>query len=171
MIALTGKAVDAAVECIVECLEQGNKVLVFGCGGQAANAMHFEAELAGKFEEFEDPLPCICLGLNPCYMTAVTNDFGWEYAFSRQIKALACPGDVVVGFTVSGNADYYREAAEETIRQSSCFINIAGADGWVAPYAGSVTVKTTGIITPGVQEEQLSIVHYICGEVKRRRAR
>lgn len=166
MITITSEAINAAVERIVESLDRGHKVLVFGCGGQAANAMHFEAELSGKFEEFEAPLPCVCLGLNPCYITAVANDFGWEYVFSRQIEALAASGDVVVGFTVSGSAQYYREAVEKAVERSCIFVNVAGAEG--LEYPNAITIKTTASKTPDVQEAQLHLVHSICQEVKQR---
>lgn len=167
--AIAFKQIDLAIDCIVDRLISGSKVLVFGCGGQAANAMHFEAELSGKYEQYEFVLPCICLGLNPCYVTAVANDFGWEYVYSRQIEALAKPGDVVVGFTISGEANYYRNVVKEALRQGCFFINIAGADGWEYPEA--ITIKTDTPKTPDVQEMQLKLVHSICEEVKQRMAR
>lgn len=164
--------VERAVDLIVERLRSGGKVWTFGCGGQMANAMHFAAELSGKFEEYEDPLPCVCLGTNPCELTAITNDFGWEWVFQRLIASQARKGDVVVGFTVSGQAAYYSKAVGAAVSQQAYFVNVTGAYG--VSYEG-----TAGVIdlfgdwfsTPEHQEEQLSLVHHLCGHIKRKLAR
>lgn len=159
--------VKRAIDLIVERLQSGGKVWTFGCGGQMANAMHFAAELSGKFEELEDPLPCVCLGVNPCEITAITNDFGWEWVFHRLITSQARKGDVVVGFTVSGQADYYAKAVEAAVTQKSYFVNIAGAFGTsYESYSGVVDLFGKWFATPEHQQEQLSLLHYMCREVK-----
>ena len=95
---------------IVNSIKDGNKIMIFGVGGNASNASHFAGELAGKFENYEDPLPVISLNDNTSILTAITNDFGWDYVFSRQIRGLGKSGDVLIGFSISGEAEYLRQA-------------------------------------------------------------
>jgi D-sedoheptulose 7-phosphate isomerase len=128
--------------------------------------MHLEAELAGKFEGFESCLPCICLGLNLCYVTAVTNDFGWDQVFARQIRSLAKSGDVLVGLTVSGHGDYYQKAISEAQLQGCFIVQIAGPDCW-HPAERALVIRL-GKDTPSLQEEQLQCIHRLCRRVKMR---
>ena len=169
LVSNTGRdmRIQRAVDLLAERIQSRGKVWTFGCGGQMANAMHFAAELSGKFEEFEDPLPCVCLGTNPCELTAITNDFGWEWVFHRLIASQARKGDVVVGFTVSGQADYYAKAVEATVEQKAYFVNIAGAFGArYENYSGVLDLFGKWFSTPEHQEEQLNLLHHICREVK-----
>lgn len=161
------RKVSEASEMIVQCLFRGNRVFTFGCGGQMANAMHFAAELSGKFEHYEDSYPCICLGTNVVELTAITNDFGWDTVFERLIRAQVGSGDVVVGFSVSGHGDYYGAAVDATLDKKAGFINIVGADG--RGYGGQkvLTIKGQWSSTPEHQEEQLRILHGICLGVKK----
>src|SRR3972149_2998230 len=89
-------------EIVVRSIRSGNKVLIFGVGGNASTASHFAAELAGKYEEYEDPLPVICLNDNTSIITAITNDFGWDPVFFLPAAASAnscrlsgCQADLV----------------------------------------------------------------------------
>ncbi len=153
---------------IVKSIKQGNKIIVFGVGGNASTASHFAGELAGKFEEYEEPLPVICLNDNTSVLTAITNDFGWRHVFSRQIRGLGKSGDVLIGFSISGEAGYLKEAL--MAGQDKGCINIL-LNGKSDPskcgglYAYSITLGHED--TPAVQEMQLKWVHEISREVKR----
>jgi len=158
---------EETTNLIVEAFKKGNKVLTFGVGGNAANAIHFAAELAGKFEKYEEPLPCIDLCSNPSILTAITNDFGWDVVFERQIRALAKPSDVVIAFSISTSGQYLVNAFY--------MANLTECETVLV--CGKVTkpveiVKTIweldSLDTPWVQEEQLRIIHQICGKVKSR---
>lgn len=155
---------DRVIEVIVERLYAGNRVWTFGCGGQMLNAMHFAAELSGKFEEHEGVLPCVCLGTNVGELTAITNDFGWDVVFERLILANVNTGDVVVGFTVSGQGEYYRRAAKAVLEKDGIFVNVVGGAGHVFDWGLSLVTRSED--TPGIQEEQLRVIHKICGAVK-----
>ena len=149
---------------IIDCFKKGNKVLTFGVGGNAANAIHFAAELAGKYEQYEDPLPCIDLCSNPSVLTAITNDFGWDHVFERQIRALVKPGDAVIAFSISTKAKYLINAFRETMNSDCKFVLISGSQdrdfGLV-----DIHLSLGSNSTPWVQEEQLRIIHQICGLV------
>jgi len=161
-----GIGVDAIANAIKDCFSNGGKVITFGCGGQAANAIHFAAELAGKFEEFEQPLPCIDICSNPSILTAITNDFGWEYVFSRQIKALGKSGDVVVAFSISGEGMYIVNALM-TANEIGCkTVLINGKKDVTWGNFVDILYALDSEDTPKVQEWQLYVVHQLCWGVK-----
>jgi D-sedoheptulose 7-phosphate isomerase len=166
------KELNRIVELIVDCLKNGNKVLTFGVGGNTANAIHFAAELAGKFEEYETPLPCIDLCSNPSVISAIATDFGWEHVFERQIKALAKPGDVVVAFSISTKGEYLLHALRQACLTKCRLVLICGKSTLdyieAEKYESPLVWELGSDNTPWVQEEQLKIIHQICREVKRR---
>src|ERR1700736_5713248 len=96
--------ISTAVDLLVERLSAGNKLLVCGNGGSAADAMHICAELVGRFFQERRALPAIALNTHPAVLTSCSNDYGYESVFSRQVEALAKPGDVVWGISTSGNS-------------------------------------------------------------------
>src|SRR5437016_14019806 len=91
-------------ELLVSALRQGNKVLLFGNGGSAADAQHIAAELVGRFAFDRPALPALALSVNSSCVTAIGNDYGFEKVFSRQLEALARSGDVAIGISTSGNS-------------------------------------------------------------------
>src|SRR5437879_13759844 len=91
-------------EILVSALRQGNKVLLFGNGGSAADAQHIAAELVGRFAFDRPALPALALSVNSSCVTAIGNDRGFDQVFARQLEALARPGDVAVGISTSGNS-------------------------------------------------------------------
>jgi D-sedoheptulose 7-phosphate isomerase len=91
-------------EILLKALESGNKLLLFGNGGSAADAQHIAAEFVGRFAFDRPALPALALSVNTSCLTAIGNDYGFEQVFSRQLEALARPGDVAIGFSTSGNS-------------------------------------------------------------------
>lgn len=157
---------------IVHCFHTEGKVLTFGVGGNAANAIHFSAELQGKFEKFDTPLPCIDLVSNPSIVTAITNDFGWQWCFARQIRGLARPGDVVIAFSISTKAEYLLNAIREALASGCSVALICGQytemdipDQFKALDEFGV-LELDSLDTPWVQEKQLELIHNICRIVK-----
>ncbi len=159
---------DLACDTIRDCLLGGGKIVVFGVGGNAANAIHLAAELQGKFEKFERPLACIDIVSNPSILTAVTNDFGWEHCFERQIKALADVGDIVFGFSISTNGKYLENAIVEAKRCGAQVILSCGKSSGNAFLEDVILLEENSTDTPLVQESQLKLLHDVCREVKGR---
>src|SRR6266581_2099067 len=91
-------------QILAEALRQGNKLLLFGNGGSAADAQHIAAELVGRFAFDRPALPALALSVNSSCVTAIGNDYGFDRVFSRQLEALARPGDVAFGISTSGNS-------------------------------------------------------------------
>src|ERR1700719_3860888 len=98
------RTVARASEELVTALRQGNKVLLFGNGGSAADAQHIAAEFVGRFAFDRPALPALAFSVNTSCVTAIGNDYGFDQVFSRQIEALARSGDVAIGITTSGNS-------------------------------------------------------------------
>src|SRR5208337_1892826 len=95
--------VSRVTELLIDALGTGNKVLLFGNGGSAADAQHIAAEFVGRFAFDRPALPALALSVNTSCVTAIGNDYGFDRVFSRQIEALARAGDVAIGISTSGN--------------------------------------------------------------------
>lgn len=102
---LCKKEMTLAAEIIIKALQNGNKILIFGNGGSAADAQHFAAELTGRFVKERKGLPAIALTTDTSALTAIGNDYGFYKIFSRQVEALAKKGDVCIGISTSGNSN------------------------------------------------------------------
>jgi D-sedoheptulose 7-phosphate isomerase len=96
--------VAAAGDAIVSGLRNGNKLLTCGNGGSAADALHLSEELVGRYRVDRAPLPAICLNSDVTALTCIANDYGYDEVFARQVRALGKAGDILVGFTTSGNS-------------------------------------------------------------------
>jgi len=96
--------IEQAAKTLINALKKGNKVLIFGNGGSAADAQHMAAELIGRYEKDRRSLPAIALSTDTSILTAVANDFGFENIFTKQIEGLARKGDVALGISTSGNS-------------------------------------------------------------------
>ncbi|MGM0624202.1 MAG: SIS domain-containing protein, partial [Campylobacterota bacterium] len=94
----------ASILC-VEALKRGNKVILFGNGGSAADAQHIAAELTGRYKTQRQSLPAIALTTDTSALTAIGNDFGFDKVFSRQLEAFAQKGDIVIAISTSGNSE------------------------------------------------------------------
>ena len=147
----------------------GRSVFMFGVGGNAATATHFAGELAGKYEQYEDPLSVYCLNDNVSVLTAITNDFGWDVVFSRQIQGLVKTEDVVIAFSISGRAPYLLNAFETARTKGAVTILLNGGDDirGLDPFCSYlVTPNPPNEDTPRVQELQLRWVHDLSGQIK-----
>ena len=152
-----------------DALDKGNSVFTFGVGGNAATATHFAGELAGKYEQYEDPLSVYCLNDNISVLTAITNDFGWDVVFSRQVKGLVRPNDVVIAFSISGRAPYLLNAFEQAKCNLATTVLLNGGTdiSTLEPFCDFlVTPISPSENTPRVQELQLRWVHELSGLIK-----
>lgn len=139
---------------IIAAFKRGNKVLICGCGGSAAESQHFASELMGKFEFDRQALPAISLTTDTSALTAIGNDFGFENVFSRQIEALGKPGDVLFTLSTSGTSPAILKAQETALNQ--------GME--VIPFPTNFQLKKT---TAETQEEHLHMIHSICRQVEK----
>lgn len=155
------KNLVAMADLLVDAFRKGNKVLLFGNGGSAADAQHIACELAGKFYLDRDPLPAIALTTNTSSLTAIANDYSYEEVFVRQVKGLVKQGDVVIGISTSGNSPNVLRGIEEAKRLGVTTIAFTGRGGRLSELAGYVLSIPSGD-TPRIQEAHITAGHIIC---------
>jgi len=154
--------VDRIARTLIAAFTAGRKVLWMGNGGSAADAQHLAAEFSGRFRYERRALPSESLSVNPSAVTAISNDYGYERVFARQIEAFAVPGDVVVGLTTSGNSPNIVAGLEEAKRRGATTIVFTGNGGGpVAEVADIVLVGPDGH-SALVQEVHITLGHIVC---------
>jgi D-sedoheptulose 7-phosphate isomerase len=125
---MSGNVADA-IGLMYEALCAGKKILACGNGGSAADAQHFAAELVGRFERERKELPAIALTTDSSIMTAIGNDYSYEVIFSKQVRALGQPGDILLGISTSGNSGNVIEAINAAHQKGMSIIALTGKDG------------------------------------------
>ena len=147
---------------LIETLKIGNKLLIMGNGGSAADAQHFSGEIVSRFRMERPGLPAIALSTDTSIITAIGNDYGFERIFSRQVEALAAPGDALIGISTSGNSANILKAMEVG-RQAGCStIGLLGKDGGAIKAACDIALIIPSDDTPRVQEGHITVIHIIC---------
>jgi phosphoheptose isomerase len=159
---LRGTIVTAA-EMITGCFAGGNKLLICGNGGSAADAQHFAAELVGRFKLTARPgLPALALTADTTVLTAWANDVGFEQVFARQIEALGRAGDLLIGISTSGNSRNVLAAFEAAQRRGLKTIALLGGDGGDLHQLADLAVIVPSTDTQHIQEVQIVMIHLLC---------
>jgi D-sedoheptulose 7-phosphate isomerase len=148
-------------EVLVEALEQGNKVLLFGNGGSAADAQHIAAEFVGRFAFDRRALPALALSVNTSCVTAIGNDYGFDLVFCRQIEALGRPGDVAIGISTSGNSPNVVGAIRVARELGLHTIALTGCTGGKLKNEAGYCICVPSSDTPRIQECHILIGHII----------
>jgi D-sedoheptulose 7-phosphate isomerase len=158
---LTSQIEDCA-EILFDAFEKGNKVLICGNGGSAADAQHIATEFVGRFETERIALPAIALTTDTSALTAVANDYGFERIFARQVEALARPGDILIAISTSGNSPNIVSAVM-TARSNGCkIIGLTGAKGKKLAALCDACILIPAERTARIQEAHITIGHIWC---------
>ena len=160
-------AVEAAAERMKGTIAVGGKILIAGNGGSAADAQHFAAELVGRFQCNRMALASIALTTDTSNLTAIGNDFGFDAVFSRQVEALARPGDVFVGISTSGNSANIIAAVKEARAQGIASIVLLGRDGGELASLADMAVVVPHQVTARIQEAHIFILHHWADVIER----
>jgi D-sedoheptulose 7-phosphate isomerase len=165
VIAEIGKVCGA----IVSAFQQGNKLLLFGNGGSAADAQHIAADFVGRFALNRAALAAIALGVNGSSLTAIGNDYGFERVFARQVEALGRAGDVAVGISTSGNSPNVLQGLATAKKKGLLTVALTGKGGGELKGFESVDncICAPADETPRIQECHILIGHVICEIVER----
>jgi D-sedoheptulose 7-phosphate isomerase len=155
-----------AVDLLVRRFSAGNKLLVCGNGGSAADAMHICGELVGRFFKERQALPAIALNTDPAVLTAWSNDYTYQSVFSRQVEALAKPGDVVWGISTSGNSPNVVAALQRGRELGASTIALTGQGGGAMAKYADVLLAVPLSVTPRIQEVHSVTYHIICETVE-----
>jgi D-sedoheptulose 7-phosphate isomerase len=154
-----------AAETITAALLEGQKILICGNGGSAADAQHFAAEMVGRFQRERAALPAIALTCDTSILTAVPNDYGFEEVFARQVRGLGQTGDILVGISTSGQSLNVIRAMEAAQERGMQVIALTGNDGGhMATLAREedVEIRVPSDSTARVQEVHILVVHCLC---------
>lgn len=157
--------IEAGSELISATIKNGNKVLIAGNGGSAADAQHIAAELTGRFVKERKPLPGIALTTDTSAITAIANDYGYDYVFSRQLEALAQPGDLFIGISTSGNSEGILKAFQSAQKLNCKTIGLTGKDGGKMKDMCDVNIIVPSNTTARIQEMHILIGHIFCKAV------
>lgn len=161
---LTGD-IETACEMIITTLKNGNKVLLAGNGGSAADAQHIAAELSGRFVKERKALPGIALTTDTSAITSIANDYGYQYVFSRQLEALAQPGDLFIGISTSGNSEGILKAFESAKKINCKTLGLSGRDGGKMNGLCDLNIIVPSDVTARIQEMHILIGHILCKAV------
>ena len=159
--------INKAIEVISKCLIRGNKIILFGNGGSAADAQHIAAEFIGRFNFNRSSLPALALTSNSSILTSISNDYSFDVVFSRQCESLVKKGDVVIGISTSGNSLNVKKGLLTSKKLSATTIGLLGKNGSIKKIVDiplSVQCKTT----PEIQEAHRIIYHIICEHVEKK---
>jgi D-sedoheptulose 7-phosphate isomerase len=147
---------------LAQVLKGGHKVLFFGNGGSAADAQHLATELVCRFGPDRSALPGISLSTDTSILTAVSNDYGYEKVFSRQIEALGQKGDAAIGISTSGNSPSVLAALDAARTQGLFTIGFTGESGGKMNGRADVLFRVPSKQTPRIQETHLLLGHILC---------
>jgi len=160
-------AIASTVSLLVDAFRGGNKLLVMGNGGSAADAQHLAAEIVGRFKLERPALPAIALTTDSSILTAIGNDYGFDRVFSRQVEAHAQAGDVVIGISTSGNSPNVQLALEQAARRGCRTVALLGKDGGSIKGVAELSLIVPSHDTPRVQEGHIAIIHIVCDLVEK----
>lgn len=155
-------AIGEAASVISEALRAGNKLLLCGNGGSAAEAQHIAAEFVGRFEGDRRPYRAISLTADTSALTAIGNDYGFEKVFERQIEGLAASGDVLVAISTSGESSNVIAATEAARRLGCRTIALTGAKGKALASACDLAIVVPSVRTSRIQEAHTLVGHLLC---------
>jgi len=164
--ALLGIVEDAAVSCI-KCLQQGGKILLAGNGGSAADAQHMAGEFVSRFAFDRPGLPAIALTTDSSILTAISNDYGYEKLFARQVQTHGNKGDIFIGYSTSGRSSNILQAFEISRSKGLINIGLTGNQGGAMNELCDYLLEIPSQDTPKIQEGHLVIGHILCGLIER----
>jgi D-sedoheptulose 7-phosphate isomerase len=155
-----------AVDMCVSALRSGRKILFAGNGGSAADAQHWAGELVSRFYYDRPGLPAIALTTDSSILTAIGNDYGYDYVFARQVEALGQAGDVLVAISTSGRSKNILRAVDAALERKMAVIGFTGAGGSELAQRSSLCFRIPSAETPRIQEGHEFIGHLLCGLIE-----
>jgi D-sedoheptulose 7-phosphate isomerase len=156
-----GKLVNV-IEAITAALKAGNKILLFGNGGSAADAQHLAAEFVNRFVIERPPLPAIALTTDTSILTSIGNDYDFSEIFSKQIRAIGQPGDIAWGISTSGKSPNVVKGLETAKKMGLVTIGFTGKDGGEIATMVDFSIHVDSSSTARVQEAHILAGHVIC---------
>ncbi|WP_347252474.1 SIS domain-containing protein, partial [Legionella sp.] len=157
---------NKAVEAVVDCYRQGGRLYIAGNGGSAADAQHLAAEFVSKLARDRDPLPAEALTVDSSIITAIGNDYGYDFVFSRQLAGKATGKDIFLGITTSGRSANILKALETCRNLGIPSLVFCGRDGGDVKRLADYCVIAPGMATSTIQEVHIILAHTLCESVE-----
>ena len=155
------RSIAQVADALLDAYRKGNKMLLFGNGGSAADAQHIAAEFVGRFAFDRPALPALALSVNSSCVTAIGNDYGYDLVFSRQIEALARPGDVAIGISTSGNSPNVLRGIEVAKKMGLVTVGLTSQSGGALRTAVDYCLCAPSNQTPRIQECHILMGHIV----------
>jgi D-sedoheptulose 7-phosphate isomerase len=160
--------IAAIADCITDALRAGNKLLLAGNGGSAADAQHLAGEFLSRLNYDRAPLAAVALTTDSSVLTAIGNDYGYEHLFERQVLGIGQPGDVLIAISTSGRSPNILRALRAARRCGLAAIGFTGQDGGDMPALCDLCLLAPAAATPLIQQLHITAGHIICGLVEER---
>jgi D-sedoheptulose 7-phosphate isomerase len=158
---------EAVASRCVERLRAGNTILLVGNGGSAADAQHLAAELVNRFAYDRPGLPAFALTTDASVLTSISNDYGYEHVFARQVEAVGRPGDVLIGLSTSGRSPNVIAALRAARARQLVTVGMTGEQAADMAACCDYLLQVPSSKTPRIQEGHILIGHVLCGLVER----
>jgi D-sedoheptulose 7-phosphate isomerase len=159
-------AVQAAADCVVNALRNGNKLMLCGNGGSAADCQHIASELTGRFVTERRPLAALALTTDSSALTSIGNDYSFDAVFERQLRGLGRPGDCLIAISTSGNSANVLNAVMAARELDIACVGLLGRDGGAIAPLCHAPIVVPGAATARIQEAHIFIGHLLCGLVE-----
>ena len=154
--------IEKSITTIIQSLTNGNKVVLFGNGGSAADAQHIASELIGRFSTERKSLPAISLTTDTSILTSISNDYSYDVVFSRQCEGLIKKGDVAIGISTSGTSKNVENGILAAKKKGAITIGLLGNQGGTIKDMVDISIIVNSSSTPRIQEAHRVIYHTIC---------
>jgi D-sedoheptulose 7-phosphate isomerase len=158
--------IEESINEIIKCFKRGNKIIIFGNGGSAADAQHIVAEFIGRFQKERKSLPAISLTTDSSIITSLANDYSYDIVFSRQCESLVSKGDIVIGISTSGKSKNVEEGIKTAKKRGAVTIGLLGGDGGTIKNVTDISIVVPSTNTARIQEVHRVIYHIICDVVE-----
>jgi D-sedoheptulose 7-phosphate isomerase len=159
-------AIEQAAGAMIAALAAGNKIMFCGNGGSAADSQHLAAELMGRYLRDRAPLPALALTVDTSALTAISNDYGYDEVFARQLRGVGRRGDVLVGLSTSGNSANVIAAIEAARAMGVIAIGMTGTNSGRMDDLCDILIKVPATRTNRIQEMHIAVGHMLCGFVE-----
>ena len=159
--------IEEAISAIISCIKNGNKIILFGNGGSAADAQHIAAEFVGRFLKERSSFPAISLTTDSSIITSIANDYSFDVIFSRQCESLVSNGDVIIAISTSGKSSNVTNGLKISKEKGAVTIGLLGNNGGEIKDFVDIPIIINSKSTPRIQEAHRTIYHVICDLVER----
>ena len=161
-LAKNAQAIAQAAQLLIDAFKSGNKILLCGNGGSAADSQHIAAEFVGRFQKERAAWPAIALTVDTSALTALCNDYTFDIVFARQVQALGKKGDVLIGISTSGNSKNVIKALETARTMGLKTIGVTGGNGGAMLPLCDIALVASSSKTARIQESHLVMFHALC---------